>query len=340
MNHIVLLGAGFTRNWGGWLANEVFEFLIGTPELLADAGLRQMLWRHRLGGFEDALSELQRAILAPANRGSEEGLSYWDTNNKIPLRDHFIKLQTAVRRMFSDMNNAITSGFESESGRNQSIGQFLARFDAVFTLNQDLFLESLYVPYVKKMNSGRWKGASLPGIRQGDRATEKSGELYSSSEYSYQPRPREEFAVEADLQPIFKLHGSSNWFTAGGDPMLIIGGEKTRAISQFELLAWYAQEFERRLSEGIRVMVIGYGFRDRHINDAFARAAEKGLQLFVVDPFGSELGERADSWSVSATRDVQQLFERALIGASRRNITETLRENGAEYKKLLRFMES
>lgn len=329
VRYVLLLGAGFTRNWGGWLANEVFEYLIGTPELLAEAGLRQTLWKHQKGGFEDALGELLRAILAPASNSAEEGRSYWDTNNKIPLRDHLGKLQSAVRRMFSDMNEAIAKGFELDKAKEGSIGALLARFDAIFTLNQDLLLESIYVDRAEEVSAGRWKGARLPGMRNATGQTRGEG---FSPEYNLEPKTKEEFVVEDTFQPIFKLHGSSNWFTTGGDPMLIIGGEKTRAISQFEVLGWYADEFERRLSEGTRLMVIGYGFRDKHINDAIVRGADRGIQLFVVDPLGSELGK--------TNNDVQQLFERALIGASRRNITETLRENGAEYTKLLRFLDT
>src|SRR4051812_43228072 len=111
MQYILLLGAGFSRNWGGWLANEVFEYLIGTPEVLADDGLRTLLRKHRLGGFEDAINELQVAILERSDLLTEEGSSYWATNNKIPLRDHLEKLQSAVRRMFADMNRAIATEF-------------------------------------------------------------------------------------------------------------------------------------------------------------------------------------------------------------------------------------
>jgi len=28
--HFLLTGAGFSRNWGGWLVNEAFEYLLGS----------------------------------------------------------------------------------------------------------------------------------------------------------------------------------------------------------------------------------------------------------------------------------------------------------------------
>ena len=56
MAHYLLTGAGFSYNWGGWLASEAFEYLLGAPEI--DAELRALLWKNKEagGGFEDALA--------------------------------------------------------------------------------------------------------------------------------------------------------------------------------------------------------------------------------------------------------------------------------------------
>jgi hypothetical protein len=45
MPHYLLTGAGFSANWGGWVASEAFENLLGTPEIMADPNLRDLLWR-------------------------------------------------------------------------------------------------------------------------------------------------------------------------------------------------------------------------------------------------------------------------------------------------------
>ena len=57
MNHFLLTGAGFTRNWGGILANEMFSQLLGSK--LIDEPLRRLLLRDR--NFEDVLASLQQA---------------------------------------------------------------------------------------------------------------------------------------------------------------------------------------------------------------------------------------------------------------------------------------
>ena len=57
MPHILLTGAGFSKNWGGWLAKDAFEYLLGCP---IDASIRSLLLRYRQnGGFEKALDDLQ-----------------------------------------------------------------------------------------------------------------------------------------------------------------------------------------------------------------------------------------------------------------------------------------
>jgi hypothetical protein len=60
VNYLLLLGAGFSRNWGGWLANEVFEYLLGCKEIAQSNYLKSHLWKHKqTGGFEAAFAEVQ-----------------------------------------------------------------------------------------------------------------------------------------------------------------------------------------------------------------------------------------------------------------------------------------
>lgn len=60
MRHYLLLGAGFSRNWGGWLAAEAFEYLLGCSEITSNSQLQALLWKHQSnGGFEHALAEIQ-----------------------------------------------------------------------------------------------------------------------------------------------------------------------------------------------------------------------------------------------------------------------------------------
>ena len=70
------------------------------------------------------------------------------------------------------------------------------------------------------------------------------------------------------------------------------GGNKIAAIRKHPLLIWYHELFEAYLSESdSRLMVIGYGFRDPHINRMIVRAAGKNpsMLLFLVDPRGRSI---------------------------------------------------
>ncbi|MQA18433.1 hypothetical protein [Rugamonas rivuli] len=112
MAHYILTGAGFSRNWGGWLANEVFEYLLGCQEVADSAPLRTLLWRHqRINGFESALAEVQRAYVLNPNEHLDA------------LRG----LQAAIERMFSHMNQHLfTRAWEFHQDRERSITGFLA----------------------------------------------------------------------------------------------------------------------------------------------------------------------------------------------------------------------
>src|SRR5258707_12079174 len=59
-----------------------------------------------------------------------------------------------------------------------------------------------------------------------------------------------------------------------------MGGNKSANIAASELLSWYEQEFRNALREpGARLMVIGYGFADTHINDDIRDGAAAGMKL-------------------------------------------------------------
>ena len=61
MKHVLLLGAGFSHNWRGWLASEAFEYLLGCHEIQMDQTLKDLMWKHQdTGGFEGAIEQVQK----------------------------------------------------------------------------------------------------------------------------------------------------------------------------------------------------------------------------------------------------------------------------------------
>jgi hypothetical protein len=325
MSQYLLTGAGFSRNWGGWLATEAFEYLLGRPEIVAKEPLRRKLWQAQArGGFEDALADLEVAARAGDAHAAGE----------LPV------LRAAVTEMFNDMNTGYESrpSWEFTNDLACSVSKFLTQFDAVFTLNQDLLVELHYLEKSPNLlRHDRWDGAAPPGVVPGQRTASIIGQ-------TWQVQGDTDFKLHDRIQPYFKLHGSANWKAPNGDPTLVIGGNKVQAIVGTPILKWYQQEFEQRLyAGGSKLMIMGYGFRDEHINAAIVKGvSDHGLELFNVSPDGA-----GHARAVNPTRNamfhakpLDDAFERGLIGASRRSLAEIFGSNGNELSKLYRFVQS
>lgn len=92
---------------------------------------------------------------------------------------------------------------------------------------------------------------------------------------------------------IVKLHGSFNWRTADGRSVMVVGTAKTAQVASLPLLVWYAATFKQVLTAGdVRLLIVGYGFRDEHVNAVIAEAIEHyGLKVFIWDT-GANLKDR------------------------------------------------
>lgn len=330
MKHYLLIGAGFSRNWGGWLANEAFEYLLGDPAVVADSVLRALLWKHQSeGGFEAALDELQRDS-SPAARG------------------RLLMLEAAIRRMFDLMN----TGFRSKALEFRSsvlpddrpVQQFLMRFHAIFSLNQDSFLELHYRGsrdgLVDRNDSRTERSWDFPGMRMADVPDDQK--VFPSATGIWIPSGEHQVPVGA--QSIFKLHGSSNWRSVEGSDLMILGGGKERAIQRHPVLAWYSEVFVSLVSRpDARLMLLGYGFRDEHINAALMQAVDAGLRIYIVDPAGPDVAGATNRVPKNAIgykpTELQEKVEKSLIGYSRRPFSATLGNDSVEHAKLMRFFQ-
>ncbi|MEO4041419.1 SIR2 family protein [Hoeflea sp. CAU 1731] len=314
---ILLTGAGFSRNWGGWLASEAFEYLLGSAEI--NPRLNNLLWNcyDNRTGFEGALARLQ----------------------KKPKDAEDLRLLTmALSGMFDQMNSAFpgVQGPDLNSGHKAS--KFLARFDAIFTLNQDLLLEKGYRPTAKR----RWSAFRLPGTKL---LETRKGELWDLRI----PDERKNFKVESGFQPYFKLHGSSAFRseTDTDDALLIMGGEKLAHINGSELLTWYREEFERYLAiPDTRLLIVGYSFADQHINDLLRKAAtgNTGLKMFIIDPAGVDVLDKRPMGSglITPNRNTNHLLRDltpVVAGASRRGFSSLFNGDDIEFAKVRRFLE-
>jgi hypothetical protein len=329
MAAVILLGAGFSHNWGGWLAKDVFNYLIGLPEIRRHERLIKLLWQHQSGGgFEDAVSDVQRDYqLDPTRHGAE-----------------LIALQDAVGQMFADMNDgyAAKPGWEFQQHQEFMIRTFLVQFKAIFSLNQDLLLEQKYLnDNVMLGSAGKWGGWQIPGMKLNLQSLEPLQERATGIW-----TPSTSIATDSRFQPLYKLHGSVNWRETDNQSLMIIGGDKAQQIQTHPILTAYAQEFEASLMRTeARLMIIGYGFRDHHINRVIARAVyDHGLQFFVICPEGAKVAEafHSDIHPGAALTafgyDLKDVFAQGCVGLSTRKLSETFGTERGEHTRVMRFV--
>ena len=149
-------------------------------------------------------------------------------------------------------------------------------------------------------------------------------------------------SLDAKYLPYVKLHGSYDWQTFVGHRLMISGGRKSQQISGSHLLTSYFNYFaEVTKRQGTRIVVIGYGFNDVHINAEIVKACETGARVSLLDPLGAEV-TRSKHFSLDASlqpgapqRDVFQALRGRLSVISQRTPKEIF-EDINQAKQLFR----
>jgi hypothetical protein len=216
-----------------------------------------------------------------------------------------------------------------------SVRNFLAKFDAIFSLNQDLLLEKHYRDAVNPGNPA----VAVPGITPPNQLAPWDHGRWLTEQWIVQDAPPDPNTFRG-AQPLFKLHGSSNWRRSDGRDLLVMGGKKMKAVRESPVLTWYHTEFARRLAEpGARLMTIGYGFQDQHINEVIYGAT--GLPIFVVDPAGLKLGlaPKDRSAQIPLPESDNKLASSNIIGVSTRYLNTTFGNDTMERQNLETFFQ-
>jgi hypothetical protein len=322
MPHLLLTGAGFSRNWGGFLATEAFEFLLGCPEL--NAFIRNCLWTNS-GNFEETYQQLRDAATDPSDSVAADNLARF---NKMLIR------------MFDTMKLGFRSArMERAQDRGVlAIDALLDHFDALFTLNQDTLLEQHYIYNIPQTPPPhKWEARYIPGLTPPEPVPEHGNQLSKATVRSILESG---FALEANKQPYFKLHGSYNW-RALDQQVMVIGGAKVADINRIALLSWYQERFREMIcAPNTRLMIIGYSFNDDHINAQLMAAARTGTKMFIVDMQGLDVIDKRDP-RMRAAIPPAPLFNSLrdnIMGASRRLLRPTLQSDPVEVKKYVDFL--
>lgn len=260
---VLLIGAGFSRNWGGLLANEVAGRILAHPAVRAQPNLRPLLLNE--SSFEDALEKVRTGLFEQADADA---------------------LETAIGTAFESMDANFRNPMPPVLGA--TINDFIARFcpgpvgigtGYVFSLNQDLLVERIYGTQPARQL------LTMPGVRWLDRPPPFPAAAH--------PIPLATLDDPVIAEPqllrnfnLIKLHGSINWRTAAGAHSMVVGRRKPLTIAQSPMIGWYHRVFESVLSSGnVQLMVIGYGWGDEHINNPIADAIrDHNLQIYSWNP--------------------------------------------------------
>ena len=165
-------------------------------------------------------------------------------------------------------------------GNQQNVG-------ACFTLNQDLFFE---IPKNGLNEDLIWQSFVPIGYEY---KRDTKGDIDLNSKIVL---PNDKFThptINNETRFCYmKLHGSLNW-RSSEDRSRIVMGDANYKIEQIQaepLLDFYINQFQGAINSGkVQLLVIGYGFRDRHINKFLLKAVnEHELNIHIISTTNEE----------------------------------------------------
>jgi len=269
--NILLTGAGFTANFGAPLAKEMWSKILNNPKIESIPEVRELLMSDF--DFEQVYSDVSRM----GKFSSEQ-------------KELFQKI---VLEAYSDMDETLKTyvhgGFNQYGSYWSNVSRFLGSFAGSgnevgvhFTLNQDLLLERAIQIHPLGMAASQpqyreyWDNITLHGLNPLNSIIlpdEKTLEDYKTKNLS-----------SVGNMYYVKMHGSHGWLSYTGKNQMVIGKNKVDDIESEPLLKWYFELFKEALyRKDVNLFVIGYSFRDQHVNDCLIKAIEEyNLKLYII----------------------------------------------------------
>lgn len=267
---ILLTGAGFTHNFGAPLAKGMWSLIFNHEQIQTSPRVKNLLLRNV--DFESVYHSIMEGD--------------YDESEKHAMS---VAVASTYEKLDSIVRDWVFRGDSSHPVNIYGVQKLIDLFPRVnkkgffFTLNQDLFIERHYYNGQRPV---------IPGIQH---RQEWFSSLFrmplKQSDYSQLPTSafiednKDRILSDSNFFYI-KLHGSQNWVSSPGSQTMVIGRRKSRRLREEPLLSWYFDIFKDVvLQQNRRLLIIGYGFRDNHINRVISEAVEKhGLKIFVISP--------------------------------------------------------
>lgn len=299
--HVLLVGAGFTKNFGGILAEQMWVEIFNHEKLRNQPRIKRLMLKYL--DYETVYYSVLN------NLTDKEGL-YSPTEFNIEEKKAIIE---ATETAYERIDSKLRTYHDEPPFRFTNFNRLLYEFGRtkknsfIFSLNQDLLIERFY-QNPEPSNPNKESKLSIPGIKNSPEwfmntfiymeknlRVGRQGSPYcklKDCEYCQLPT-QEEFEQEKNTLLhgenyfLIKLHGSYNWKdSSSGLKAMVIGRGKLKRINEEPLLKEYFLLFKKVLSQKQRrLLVIGYGFGDEHINKVISNAVEiNELKIYILSP--------------------------------------------------------
>ncbi len=265
-NLILLTGAGFTYNFGGFLAREMWSKIFNNPLVQANKEIRELLQKDF--DFESVYFEVTFG-------------SKYNEQAKADLRK---AVEGAYKDLDTTVKNYVFTGRNPMGVNIYGLGELFAFMSQrgsdkgwFFTLNQDLYME--------RKNGYRSPGALFPQVF--NNGSEVGGQnMVQLPDQAGVDRAKSNLCNASYI----KLHGSYGWTSSSGSTQMVIGKNKVEDINREPLLKWYLDLFQDAIYEGSKkLLIIGYGFGDEHINRILLKGVQDyNLSIYIINPTDPE----------------------------------------------------
>lgn len=265
---LVLTGAGFTHNFGGFLSKDMWAEIFNNPLIQGSQKLRKLLQDNE--DYEFIYSE----VLSKNNFTEGEKSSM-----KEAVESAYKNLDDAIKNWVFNSDNPNSFNIY---GLGELLNLFVGRGEEkglFFTLNQDLIME-------------RKNGYRCPGVPafQSEFYSLHGAELKKEAFVQLPGGEDASKRVNKDIGNhsgliYIKLHGSYGWKASDGSNQMVIGKNKTELINKEPILNYYFNIFQEAIREGNKnLLIIGYGFRDQHINEVILDGVKNhNLKLYIIN---------------------------------------------------------
>lgn len=276
--NILLTGAGFSKDFGGLLADEISTYLFNSDEITPS--IKSKIAHSENSNYEDVYHFLSRTD------------QYIYEKLLLDIFKNFDK--EIIKKTISYNLDKLIALF----GKKES-------YNFIFSLNQDLLVERLFLKQGKK-KQGDYNGNeavknnlnviinlnfpytnySLPNVikhKENSNGCIQGDDFYNFDDF-VQVIKFENNCLPCLGMNYIKIHGSANWPHSEGNNILVTGKNKTESMEKFNVLKSCFAMFNKILNlKQLKVVVIGYSFSDKHINDLLLNAVKLQAKLIIID---------------------------------------------------------